>query len=66
MEATLARDPDAREWGMLKGYFAALERTLRRNANRLRPFLMSKFVGALVVGSRGVPGTRTIKKQKRY
>jgi hypothetical protein len=24
MEATMARDPDASEWGMLKGYFAAL------------------------------------------
>jgi len=39
--------------------------TPRRKANRLRPFLISKFVGALVIGSRGVCGTRTIGKQKR-
>jgi hypothetical protein len=24
MEATMALDPDASEWGMLEGYFAAL------------------------------------------
>jgi hypothetical protein len=48
MEAIMARDPDANEWGMLKGYFAALaDYEPAQRPNRLRPYLMSKFVGAL-------------------
>jgi hypothetical protein len=66
----MARDPDASEWGMLKGYFAALAdhdpAQERQPVEAVFDEQICRRFGdwiARSAGSRGVSGTRTIKKQ---